>query len=75
MQGEDLRVAGFTGRGKLRVAAGAGVNRRYLGGMCSVLHSRGGRDEGIEEAQGVAVHCLPRDNRNKGKLIPLGDTR
>jgi hypothetical protein len=75
MQGGDLQVAGFAGRGKLRVAAGAGVNRRYLGGMCSVLHSRGGRDGGIEEAQGVAVHCLPRDNRNRGRLILLGDTR
>jgi hypothetical protein len=70
-----LQVAGFAGRGKLRVAAGAGVNRRYLGRMCSVLHSRGGRDRGIKEAQGVAVHCLPRDNRNKGRLIPLRDTR
>jgi hypothetical protein len=75
MQGGDSRVAGFTGRGKLKVAAGAGVNRQYLGGMCSVLHSRGGRDEGIEEAQGVAVHYLPRDNKNRGRLIPLGDTR
>jgi hypothetical protein len=70
-----LQVAGFTGRGKLRVAAGAGVNRRYLGRMCSVLHSRGGRNRGIKEAQGVIVHCLPRDNRNKGKLILLGNTR
>jgi hypothetical protein len=75
MRGEDLQVAGFIGRSKLRVAAGVGVNRRYLGKMCSVLHSRGGRDRGIEEAQGVAVHCLPRDNKNKGRLIPLGDTR
>jgi hypothetical protein len=75
MRGGDLRVAGFAGRGKLRVAAGAGVNRRYLGKMCSVLHSRGGRNGGIEKAQGVAVHCLPRDNKNRGRLIPLGDTR
>jgi hypothetical protein len=75
MRGGNSQVAGFAGRGKLRVAAGAGVNRRYLGGMCSVLHSRGGRDRGIEEAQGVTVHCLPRDNRNRGRLIPLGDTR
>jgi hypothetical protein len=75
MQGEDSRVAGFTGRGKLKVAASAGVNRRYLGRMCSVLHSREGKDKGIEEAQGVVVYCLPRDNRNKGRLIPLKDTR
>jgi hypothetical protein len=64
MRGRDSRVAGFAGRGKLRVAGCTGVNRRYLGRMCSVLHSRGGRDGGIEEAQGVAVHCLPRHNRN-----------
>jgi hypothetical protein len=75
MRGGDSRVAGFAGKGKLRVAAGAGVNRRYLGGMCSVLHSRGGRDKGIKEAQGVAVHYLPRDNRNRGRLILLGDTQ
>ena len=31
MQGEGLQVAGFAGRGELKVAAGAGVNRRYLG--------------------------------------------
>jgi hypothetical protein len=74
MQGENLQVAGFAGRGKLRVAAGAGVNRQYLGKMCSVLHSRGGRDGGIEKAQGVTVHCLPRDNRNRSRLILLGDT-
>jgi hypothetical protein len=75
MRGGDSQVAGFAGRGKLKVAAGAGVNRRYLGGMCSVLHSRGGRDRGIEEAQGVVVHYLPGDNRNRGRLILLRDTR
>jgi hypothetical protein len=75
MQGGDLQVAGFAGKSKLRVAASAGVNRQYLGEMCSVLHSRRGKDGGIEEAQGVVVHCLPRDNKNKGRLIPLGDTQ
>jgi hypothetical protein len=64
MRRRDSRVAGFAGRGKLRVAACAGVNRQDLGRVCSVLHSRGGRDGEIEEAQGVAVHCLPRHNRN-----------
>jgi hypothetical protein len=50
MQGGDLQVAGFISKGKLKVAAGAGVNKQYLGRMCSVLHSKGSRDEGIEEA-------------------------
>jgi hypothetical protein len=75
MQGGDLQVAGFAGKGKLKVAVGAGVNRRYLGRMYSVLHSKGGRDRGIKKAQGVAVHYLPRNNRNRGRLILLRDTQ
>ena len=31
MQEGGLQVAGFAGRGKLRVAAGVEVNRQYLG--------------------------------------------
>ena len=59
-----MQVAGFIGKGKLRVVEYAEVNRQYLGKICSVLHSRGGRDRGIEEAQGIVVHCLPKYNRN-----------
>jgi hypothetical protein len=53
-----LRVARFTGRGKLRVAGCIRVNKQYLGKMCSVLHSKKGKNKEIKKAQGIAVHYL-----------------
>jgi hypothetical protein len=44
-----LQVARFASKGKLRVAVGAGVNKRYLGRMYSVLHSRRGKDKRIKK--------------------------
>jgi hypothetical protein len=40
-----------------------------------VLDSRGGRDRGLEEVQGVAVHGVPRHDRNRARQILTRDTR